>query len=106
MDTETNLAMADRGLGTERNSETSCGVVVMNDFDKYGMHSRQVMKEIYSEPARRPSVAEPIGVGFRERRGWWRRHGAFVGLVAWTIAGLLVGSLLILAFNHAEGFLR
>ena len=76
----------------------------MNDFDKYGTHSRQVMKEIYSEPARGPRMAEPSYC--RERRGWWRRHGDFVVLVAITIAGILGCALFWLAFNHGEGWFR
>jgi hypothetical protein len=68
----------------------------MND-DSYGSTVREAMKA---------SMSEPVGMGVRERRGWWRRNGAWVGLVAWTIAGILFGCIVIFSFDCAEGFFR
>lgn len=44
-------------------------------------------------------MAEPVAQGFIERRGWWRRNGDYVGLILWSIVGLLVFSEAIIAYG-------
>lgn len=43
-------------------------------------------------------MAEPSYI--RERRGWWKRNGDFVGLILWSVAGLLVFSEVIMVAEN------